>query len=89
MVIQYGSIIEKNYIISDYCSDDERCLSLNCLLAIKVFTLSETSGAKPMREAPTRLPYALRRKLELKLDKLLKINCLEPVNSPYASPSVL
>ena len=42
-----------------------------------------------MREVPSRLPYASRQKLELELDKLLKINHLEPVNSPYAFSQVL
>ena len=35
------------------------------------------------------MPYALRKQLEEELDKLLKINCIEPTNSPYASPIVL
>ena len=42
-----------------------------------------------MKEAPRRLPYALRQQLELELDKLLKIRYIEPTNSPYASPLVL
>ena len=49
----------------------------------------DTSGAKPVKEAARRLPYALRQQLEVELDKLLKIKCIEPANSPYASPLVL
>ena len=47
------------------------------------------SGAKPVKEVARRLPYALRQQLEVELDKLLEIKCIEPANSPYASPLVL
>ena len=49
----------------------------------------DTAGANPVREAPRRLPYALRKQLEEGLDKLLRINCVEAANSPYASSIVL
>ena len=49
----------------------------------------DTSRAKPVKEAARRLSYALRQQLEVELDKLLKIKCIEPANSPYASPLVL
>ena len=49
----------------------------------------DTSGAKPVKEAARRLPYALRQQLKVELDKLLKIKSIEPANSPYASPIVL
>ena len=51
----------------------------------------DTSAARPVKEPPRRLPYALRKQLEEELDELLKINCIaiEPTNSPYASPIVL
>ena len=90
--------------ISDHCSDKERDLLLNRLLEKnEVFALCDeelgetdtvkhfidTSGAKPVKEAARRLPYALRQQLEVELDKLLKIKCIEPANSPYASPLVL
>ena len=42
-----------------------------------------------MKEAPRRFPYALRQQLELELNKLLKIRCIEPANSPYAFSLVL
>ena len=48
-----------------------------------------TSVEKPVKEAPRRLPYALRKQLEEELDKLLNIKCIEPANSPYVSPLVL
>ena len=90
--------------ISDHCSDEERDLLLNRLLEKnEVFALCDeelgetdtvqhfidTFGAKPVKEAARRLPYALRQQLEVELDKLLKIKCIEPANSPYASPLVL
>ena len=90
--------------ISDHCSDEERDLLLNRLLEKnEVFALCDeelgetdtvkhfidTSGAKPVKEAARRLPYALRQQLEVELDKLLKIKCIEPANSPYAAPLVL
>ena len=49
----------------------------------------DTSTAKPVKEPPRRLPYALRKQLEEELDKLLEINCIEPASIPYASPLVL
>ena len=49
----------------------------------------DTAGANPVREAPRSLPYTLRKQLEEELDELLQINCVEPANSPYASPIVL
>ena len=49
----------------------------------------DTFGAKPVKEAARRLPYVLRQQLKVELDKILKIKCIEPTNSPYASPLVL
>ena len=49
----------------------------------------DMTGAKLVKEAQRRLPYALRQQLELELDELLKIGCIEPANSSYASPFVL
>ena len=85
-------------------SDEERDQSLNHLLKKnKVFALSDEelretnvvehsldiTGAKPVKEAPRRLPFALRQQMELELYELLKIGCIEPADSPYASPLVL
>ena len=42
-----------------------------------------------MKEGPRKLPYTLRQQLELELDKFLKISCIEPVITTYASPLVL
>ena len=49
----------------------------------------KTCGAKPVKEAARRLPYALRQQREVELDKLLKIKCIEPANNSYASSLVL
>ena len=49
----------------------------------------DTFTAKPVKQPPRRLPYALRKQLEDELDKLLKINGNEPASSCYASPLVL
>ena len=96
--------LQKQIKISNHCSDEERDQLLNCLLEKnKTFALSDKElgetdvvehsidmmGAKPVKEAPRRLPYALRQQLELELDKLLKIGCIEPAKSPYASLLVL
>ena len=96
--------LQKQIKISNNCSDEERDQLLNCLLEKnEVFALSDeelgetdvvehsidVTGAKPVKEVSRRLPYAMRQQLELELDKLLKIGCIEPANSPYASPLVL
>ena len=96
--------LQKQIKISNNCSDEERDQFLNCLLEKnEVFALSDEelgetdvvehsidiTVAKPVKEASRRLPYAMRQQLELELDKLLKIGCIEPANSPYASPLVL
>ena len=49
----------------------------------------DTGNAKPVQTLPRRLPYALRKELELELSTLLDIGCIEPSNSSYASPLVL
>ena len=96
--------VEKEFKINDQCSDTERRQLLDSLFQHEqVFALCDeelgetdvvehsidTAGANPVREAPRRLLYALRKQLEEELDKLLQINCVEPANSPYASPIVL
>ena len=95
--------LQQQIKISDHCSETERQQLLECLLErSEVFALSDeelggtdvvehsidTFTAKSVKEPPRRLPYALRKQLE-ELDKLLKINCIEPASSPYASPLVL
>ena len=96
--------LQQQIKISDRCSETERQQLLECLLGkSEVFALSDeelgetdvvehsidTSTAKPVKEPPRRLPYALRKQLEEELHKLLEINCIEPASSPYASPLVL
>ena len=96
--------LQQQVKISDHCSEIERHQLVECLLEkSEVFALSDeelgetdvvehsidTSTAKPVKQPPRRLPYALRKQLEDELDKLLKINCIEPASSPYASPLVL
>ena len=96
--------LQQQIKISDRCSETERQQLLECLLGkSEVFALSDEelgetdvvehsvdiSTAKPVKEPPRRLPYALRKQLEEELDKLFKINCIEPASSPYASPLVL
>ena len=49
----------------------------------------DTGNAKPVQTLPRRLPYALRKELELKLYTLLDTGCIEPCVSPYSSALVL
>ena len=49
----------------------------------------DTGDAKPVKTLPHRLPYTLRKELEEEMIKLEGIACIEPSNSPYASPLVL
>ena len=90
--------------MSDHCSSTEQQQLMDSLLEHEeVFALSDeeldetnivehsinTAGMMPIREAPRRLPYTLRKQLEEEVNKLLKINCVEPANSPYAPSIVL
>ena len=83
--------LQQQIKISDHCSEAEKHQLLNCLLERnEVFALSDeelgkmdvfehtidTSAARPVKEPPRRLPYALRKQLEEELDKLIKINCI-------------
>ena len=96
--------LQQQIKISDHCSEAEKHQLLNCLLERnEVFALSDeefgetdvvedaidASAAKPVKQPPRRLPYALRKQSEEELDKLLIINCIEPTNSLCASPIVL
>ena len=96
--------LQQQIKISDHCSEIERQQLVKCLFEKnEVFVLLDeelgetdvvehsidTSTAKPVKQPPRRLPYALRKQLEDELDKLLKISCIEPASSPYASPLVL
>ena len=49
----------------------------------------DTGNAKPVQTLPRRLPYALRKELELELSTLLDTGCIEPCVSPYSSALVL
>ena len=49
----------------------------------------DTGNAKPVQTLPRRLPYALRKELELELSTLLDAGCIEPCVSPYSSALVL
>ena len=44
---------------------------------------------KQIKVFPCRLSYTLRAELEIELDQLLSIECIEPSCSPYASGLVL
>ena len=49
----------------------------------------DTGDAKPDKTLPRRIPYALRKELEVEMQKSLDIGCIVPSNSSYASPLVL
>ena len=49
----------------------------------------DTDNAKPVQTLPRRLPYGLRKELELELSTLLDTGCIEPCVSPYSSALVL
>jgi len=76
--------LRKEFKINDHCSDSEQRQLLDSLVEHEqVFALCDeelgetnviehsrdTAGATPVREAPRRLPYALRKQLEEELDK--------------------
>ncbi len=45
--------------------------------------------SEPVRSKPYPLPYALRQAADKEVEDMLKMNIVEPSNSPYASPVVL
>ena len=49
----------------------------------------DTGDSKPVKTLPCRLPCALRKELEVEMQKLMDIGCIEPSNGSYASPLVL
>ena len=49
----------------------------------------DTGNAKPVQTLPMRLPYALRKELELELSTVLDTGCIEPCVSPYSFTLVL
>ena len=80
--------LEQELKVNDRCSDTERKQLMDSLFEHEqVFTLSDEeleetdAGAYPVREAPRRLPCALRKQLEEELDMLSKINCIEAAKS--------
>ena len=96
--------IEQHLNVGNECSHNERNSLLQLLLEKhQVFALSdeelgetdlvehqiEMSEHKPFKVFPRRLPYALREELEVELDQLLHVGCIEPSSSPYASGLVL
>ena len=96
--------IEQHLNVGNECSHNERNSLLQLLLEKhQVFALSdeelgetdlvehqiEMSEHKPFKVFPRRLPYALREELEVELDQLLYVGCIEPSSSPYASGLVL
>ena len=95
--------LQRQLVIGDGCPEDERQRVIDCLMSVEqVFALSDdelgetklvkhcidTGEAKPVRTSPRRFPYSLRSELEEELRKLLQTKCIEPANSPYASPLV-
>ena len=49
----------------------------------------DTGDVKSVKILPRRLLYALRKGLEVEMQTLMDIGCIEPSNSSYASPLVL
>jgi len=48
-----------------------------------------TGSARLVRAMPRRLPYAVRKELEVELKQLLDIGCIKPSSGSYAFPLVL
>ena len=96
--------LETRLEISKGCLPEERkALIQLMILKHSVFALTEKelgqtdlvehsiamNDSIPIRTTPRRLSYALRNKLEMELQKLLVIGCIEPSSSPFASALVL
>ena len=96
--------LKKMLQIANNCSDEDRkqlesmLLEHNNVFALDDQELGETDmvthsidtgSAKPVQTLPRRLPYALRKELELELSTLLDTGCIEPCVSPYSSALVL
>ena len=76
-----GLLLEHNDV---FVLDDEE-LGETDLVAHNI----DTGSAKPVQTLAKRLPYALRKKLEVELTTLLDTGCIEPCVSPYSSALVL
>ena len=95
--------LKKRLQITTFCFEEERKQLESLLLEHNgVFTQDrelgdtdlvthsiETGNAKPVQTLPRRLPYALRKELELELSTLLDTGCIEACVSPYSSALVL
>ena len=96
--------LRKRLQISGSCTEEDRkqleelLLQHNGVFALDDQELGETDlvthsidtgNAKPVQTLPRRLPYALRKELELELSTLLDTGCVEPCVSPYSSALVL
>ena len=49
----------------------------------------ETLDAKPIRQAPYRIPHALKEKIQAELEDMLKLGIIEKSNSNWAAPVVI
>ncbi len=48
----------------------------------------DTGDARPIRQAPCRLAYAIRDEVKEEVNKLLRIRVVQESNSPWSSPIV-
>jgi hypothetical protein len=48
-----------------------------------------TGGAKPIRKAPYRVPFALREEMENQVKDMVDKGVIEPSSSPWAAPAIL
>ena len=96
--------LKKRLQIATNCSEEDRkqleglLLEHNSVFALDDKELGETDlvahsidtgSAKPVQTLARRLPYALRKELEVELTTLIDTGCIEPCVSPYSSALVL
>ena len=82
---QRKQIIDLVCDYQDVFADEQESLGRTSTIRHKI----NTGAAKPIKQAPRRLPQAKREIIETEIDKMLKQGIIEPSTSSWSSPVVL
>ena len=89
--IEGVSVFQKKQIIDLVCeyqdvfADEQELLDRTSTIRHKI----DTAAAKPIKQAPLRLPQAKREIIEAEIDRMLKQGIIEPSTNSWSSPVVL
>ena len=85
LVSQRKQIIDLVCNYQDVFADEQESLGHTSTIRHKI----DTGAAKPIKQAPRRLPQARREIIETEIDRMLKQGIIEPSTSSWWSPVVL